>query len=318
MSAERQRRPLNLTLTREAVLRDALKSLDGVRDAVTGEPLPRTSRDRALFELYAIFGYLDGQGIERELWPAIHTLWIALGDAKRGVAHPMLTPERPQDPNPKRAERKKGGAPQSGAEEVHHRAIAAVSVSVLLFHGHRKDPAAELVSGELRRRGIEIEPKDILRLRDELDCKKHKLVTSPVWLTSSMAEKNSTPGRPVSWMQPPEPMENEPRLLPSTNTIAQRRYDSTWPYAEQHFMDLKELGVSDSEAAELAVERILDRIAPPPGGKISNRAENILQRFKMQCAEAAQNREQDTTTEKSRKPLLLSEGSGDDPRQDGG
>jgi hypothetical protein len=305
-----EQRPLYITLSREAVLRGTLKSLDTWRDEKTGELLTKRSRDRALFELMALRAYLEGQGIDRRELPALDELGLALSDAQRGKAHPMLTPTRPQDPRPGKEERKKSGAPSLSIGEAWRMTRAAVAVSVLLFHGYRLKQGAELVSGELRRRGVEIKPQRIISFRDDLDCKKHKGVAQNPWLEISPKMAAPSEEQETSWVQKPESEDDALRELPSMNIIAQRHYDGTWPFAEQYFLDLKvQLGATDIDAAWLAAEWILDFLEPRPGGKLSNRAQNILPRLK-----AERRQEPDIAAGKSLEPSLFSIEPGDDHR----
>ncbi len=85
---------VDINLPHEAILRGKLRSLDQVKDEITGELLPRTSRERAIFELVALLDYAAARGVEEAEFPALQELKAALADVQRGVVPPMLKVER--------------------------------------------------------------------------------------------------------------------------------------------------------------------------------------------------------------------------------
>jgi hypothetical protein len=253
-------------MTREAVLIRTLKSLDNVTDALTGAPMPRTSRERAIFELIALRAYAEGKGIDRNYLPALDELQLALTDAQRGKAHPMLMPEpRPIDPRHEDG-RKTPGRSSRGVRELFGASEAAAAVSTLAFHGYKIEEAAKLVADELARRGISITAAKMIRARQDLDCEKHKRAARgeversdpTAWMVG-----NTT----TAWMMPGESAPT--RTLPSAEVIAQRHYDRCWPFAEQCYRDMAALRVHERDAAYLAIELVLDLIALRRSGRPS-------------------------------------------------
>jgi hypothetical protein len=272
-------RQADSALTREAVLTATLKSLDPVTDAASGKPLPRTSRDRAIFELIALLAYAVGKGIDPDDFCAVAELLRALDDAQRGNSHPMLVPEaRPVDPRHDDG-RKKPGRSSRDVRGLLDLADAVLAMNTLVFHGgYRRKDAARAVEAELKRQGRRSIPwSKIARCaREEIVSDDHK----------KAARKHSTNG-PTVWV---DEAEREPDLMaamwtmpapPSTGIpprpedVMQHRYDASWPFAVEHCRRLSKSG-DISAAARLTMKQILRKALRNPGDEIAADAASLI------------------------------------------
>lgn len=266
-------------LTREAVLTATLKSLDTVTDAASGKLLPRTSRDRAIFELIALLAYAVGRGIDPNDFCAVAELLRALDDAQRGNSHPMLVPEaRPVDPRHDDG-RKKGGRSSRDVRGLLDLADAVLAMNTLVFQGgYKRKDAAKAVEAELKHRGHRpIAWAKIARCaREEIASEGHE----------KAAREHPTDG-PTVWV---DQEERDPDLLaamwtmpaPSTTgmpprpeDVMQHRYDAAWPFAVEHCRRLSKSG-DIVAAARLTMKRILRKALRQPGEEIAADAASLI------------------------------------------
>lgn len=269
-----------ISLTREAVLTATLKSLDTVADAVTGERLPRTSRERAIHELIALVAYAVGRGIDPNDFCAVGELLRALDDAQRGNPHPMLVPEaRPVDPRHDDG-RKKGGRSSRDVRGLLDLADAVLAMNTLVFQGgYRRKDAAKAVEVELKRQGLRPIPwaKTARCAREEIASKRHERAAREcprdrptVWVSEQ--EQGEADVLTAMWTMPAPPATGMP---PSPEAVMQHRYDAYWPFAVEHCRRLSRSG-DTSAAARQTMEEILRKTVRQPGDEIAADAASLI------------------------------------------
>lgn len=117
------------------------------------------------------------------------------------------------------------------------------------------DEARDWVSAELLRRGFAIKPSTIKRHDGRFDGAEYR----------KFADRDA---------------KHKPAIV-----LAKSHRDKMLQELAQHHLGCVEDGACDTDAAWLAAERTLYRIAPTPGGKPSDRAENILRRLEKGSAD---------------------------------
>jgi len=161
--------------------------------------------------------------------------------------------------------------------------LETVAVSTLYFHrwappSEGSAPSlmltAKAVSRELKRRGIARSPEELLRFReDHVDHVSHGVAVRDSRKTDP--DKQAAAVRLQGWsyrLPEVEPGRRKP------DAAVQRLYEQMWHAVEADVECFRGDGHSEQDAAWLAAEVVLDRIAPAPQGKESNRAENIWAR----------------------------------------
>jgi hypothetical protein len=111
-------------------------------------------------------------------------------------------------------------------------------------------------TGGLERRGISRTPRQLQSYRDELDCKKHKAAARANGASAGAAAAQ----RLEAWSSRP-PLKPPP--TGPADTAKQQDCDALWPAVEDLVAAvMTKESRTEIEAAQLAMEQVLDTIAP--------------------------------------------------------